>query len=350
MRASIRYFTGTGNTARAAELLREEFEAAQWQADAQELTTGRDAYAGIEGADLLVVAFPALGFCPPVALSRWIAKLPRSPKRKAAVLCVGGATFVRGLYIPGWGADAPFSAARKLARRGREIVGIAEVSYPENFTMLSNPPDDDQSEEIRRRNDPAVRGFARELVRSPDGTGPGEPPILKRSAIARLLVGIVGALFRLGGRRVLARLLVADETCTGCGYCVRACPVKAIRLRKGEVRWSLRCVACNRCVNVCPSGSIVASSAALALHLAFSVAAAAAALSVPLPQDLLPAGRGAIRALLLAAGLFAQLGPFSFLVGALARVPALEPFFRRSFMKRYRRYRAPDFRPGEERT
>jgi len=350
MKVSIRYFTGTGNTARAAALLWGEFEAAHWSAEVQEIVAGRDAYAGIEGSDLLVVAFPALGFCPPISVTRWIAKLPRAPKRKAAVLCVGGATFVRSVYVPGWGADAPFSAARKLARRGREIVGIAEVSYPENFTMLSNPPDEDQSAEIRKRNDPEVLEFARALVATFAPETPGAPPMLKRSVIARLLVGLVGALFRLGGRRVLARVLVADETCTGCGYCVRACPVKAIRLRKGEVRWSLRCVACNRCVNVCPSGSILASSAALSLHLAFSIAATAAALSVPLPPEILPAGRGAIRALLLAAGLAAQLGPFSLLVGALSRSAALAPVFRRSFMKSFRRYRAPDFRPGEKQS
>lgn len=350
MKASIRYFTGTGNTERAAAILRKEFEAARWEAEAREIAAGSDAYDSLAGADLLVVAFPALGFSPPAAVAQWISRLPRAPKRKAAVLCVGGATFLRGGYIPGWGADAPFSAARKLARRGRSIVGVAEVSYPENFTMLSNPPDEEQSAEIRRRNDPAVADFARALIRTQDGASPGALPILKRSLLARILVGAVGALFRLGGRRMLARVLKADETCTGCGYCVRACPVKAIRLRKGEVRWTLRCVACSRCVNVCPSHSIVTSTAALALHLAFSVAAAAAALSVPLSPDILSPGRGAIRALLLAAGLLVQLGPYSALVDKLSRAPALEPFFRRSFMKRYRRYRAPDFRPGEERT
>ena len=63
MKIAVRYFSGTGNTARACTLVGEEFQAALWDVDLRELKTGQDTeYEGIEGANLLFLAFPDLCF------------------------------------------------------------------------------------------------------------------------------------------------------------------------------------------------------------------------------------------------------------------------------------------------
>jgi ferredoxin/flavodoxin len=336
MKIAIRYFTGTGNTARACAIVSETFSSAGWEVDVQELRPDRTSLTDLDDADLLLAAFPVLGFSPPASVSRWLGRLPKEKGKKAAVLAVVGATVVQNRYIPGWGADAPFSAARLLGRRGWEVVGIGEVSYPDNFTQATNPPTPEQCREIRERNDPETLAYALALEEAAR-TG-NRPPMLSRSRAVRIPFALIAFLFRWSGRPILSRTFIADDGCNGCGLCARACPSKAIRLRAGRPEWSLRCVSCNRCVNVCPTGSIVTSTLAASIQLFVSVFFFAIALSVPLPKDLLPVAQAAVRMLLVAAFLLLQEGPVSLLLRRLSRTERLKPFFRSSFMKNFRRY------------
>lgn len=46
------------------------------------------------------------------------------------------------------------------------------------------------------------------------------------------------------------------ELCRSCGLCVPGCPVGALRVEGGAVRWEASlCVGCDRCIQVCPHGS-----------------------------------------------------------------------------------------------
>ncbi|MFA6507250.1 MAG: EFR1 family ferrodoxin [Treponemataceae bacterium] len=346
MKIAIRYFTGTGNTARACSIAAKEFEAAGYTVDTQELRAAMPSpYIGIEGADLLLVAFPVLGFSPPVTLLRWLARLPKQKGAKAATLAIGGATYLGDRYIPGWGADAAFSAARSLRRRGREILGIGETSYPDNFTQVTNPPTEKQCAAIRQINDPTVAKFVKKLIDHMKNSGP--KPMLKRSKKIRVPFAAIAFLFRWFGRPTLARTYVSDDSCTGCGLCARNCPARAIKLRRGRPSWNLRCVACNRCINICPSKSILTSSVALALHLLFAIFTFALALSLPLPRELLTPARAGIRILLLIAFFIVQIGPLSFLLRFLARNEKSHSLFEASFTKKFRRYKAEELKTRE---
>jgi flavodoxin len=194
MKIAIRYFTGTGNTARACAIVSETFSSAGWEVDVQELRPDRTSLTDLDDADLLLAAFPVLGFSPPASVSRWLGRLPKEKGKKAAVLAVVGATVVQNRYIPGWGADAPFSAARLLGRRGWEVVGIGEVSYPDNFTQATNPPTPEQCREIRERNDPETLAYALALEEAAR-TG-NRPPMLSRSRAVRIPFALIAFLFR----------------------------------------------------------------------------------------------------------------------------------------------------------
>ena len=48
---------------------------------------------------------------------------------------------------------------------------------------------------------------------------------------------------------------LADESCIGCGLCVKSCPAHNLELIEGRVVQKDNCTLCYRCVNLCPKQS-----------------------------------------------------------------------------------------------
>ena len=53
------------------------------------------------------------------------------------------------------------------------------------------------------------------------------------------------------------RSFSSDERCTGCGLCVKVCPVNNIKLVEGKPVWLHHCENCLACYNWCPSQAIL---------------------------------------------------------------------------------------------
>jgi electron transfer flavoprotein alpha subunit/NAD-dependent dihydropyrimidine dehydrogenase PreA subunit len=50
----------------------------------------------------------------------------------------------------------------------------------------------------------------------------------------------------------MARLLVDEEACTGCGACVEECPYGALEMKGDVVTVNEKCTFCGACIDVCP--------------------------------------------------------------------------------------------------
>ena len=48
----------------------------------------------------------------------------------------------------------------------------------------------------------------------------------------------------------------ATDACTGCGFCVEACPLNNIRLNDGKPVWGKNCTHCMACICGCPTEAI----------------------------------------------------------------------------------------------
>ena len=64
----------------------------------------------------------------------------------------------------------------------------------------------------------------------------------------------------------MAKVIINEERCKGCGLCVRACPKKIMQLSKtklnskgyhpSEVTDMSQCIACASCARTCPDAVI----------------------------------------------------------------------------------------------
>ncbi|MDP3177755.1 MAG: hypothetical protein Q8M76_07615 [Spirochaetaceae bacterium] len=157
MKARIDSFSGTGNAERAASILARELSAALWELDRR--TIGYPSHAAAAHPrmggpeipeDLLVLVCPVYAFMPPVLVKRWIRRLPRGDRGArrvpAIVLCVDG----------GGGGQAPDMACRMLARRGYRPLASTNVSYTENWTVITPPPSPEAQRKTTAAGDEAT--------------------------------------------------------------------------------------------------------------------------------------------------------------------------------------------------
>ena len=56
--------------------------------------------------------------------------------------------------------------------------------------------------------------------------------------------------------KLTAKEFYAKDSCTGCGKCVKLCPLNNIRLQDGKPVWSNSCTHCMACIGNCPTDAI----------------------------------------------------------------------------------------------
>ena len=123
-----------------------------------------------------------------------------------------------------------------LESRGQKLSYACKIRMPGNSVM--NPPEvdaellRDQKDNIRK----IIPDIENRVVQEIEGETP-EPSILEAGP-ANL------------------RGIKADETCIGCGTCVRVCPMNNIELKDGHAEIGNQCLTCLACFHWCPVEAI----------------------------------------------------------------------------------------------
>ena len=68
---------------------------------------------------------------------------------------------------------------------------------------------------------------------------------------------IVAFLYKLLGRKFLAKLFVTSDNCIGCKQCLKMCPNQAIEFRLHNPRRNGKCKGCLLCSYLCPNQAII---------------------------------------------------------------------------------------------
>jgi NAD-dependent dihydropyrimidine dehydrogenase PreA subunit len=148
-------------------------------------------------------------------------------------------------------------------------------------------------------------------------------------------------MFSFVGRRALGKIYVADDRCTSCGWCERACPAATIRMRcRGSARrlprWGWRCEACQRCINGCPEKAIQVSGLRI---VALTVAAMPWGLLAARSVTWLSFPGGGVLAWLV--GTILLTAAIDQLLRLLERLPGARRLVRMGRTRTFRRYRGP---------
>ena len=231
----IVYFSGTGNSRYAAEMLAKEL-------NDDLLDAGKEIQAGRKGnlhSDRpWVFVAPTYAWRLPRIFSDYIRDGVLSGNRDAYfVLTCGGDIGNAGAHT-----------TQLCKETSLNNKGILEVVMPENYIAMFDAPGAEESRAIVDHAKP-VLSLGAAWIRK------GMPfPNRKISPLDRLKSGIVnGAFYRFF---VKADAFYATDACIGCNACAEACPLNNISLVNGKPVWGKNCTHCMACICGCPAEAI----------------------------------------------------------------------------------------------
>ncbi len=239
-RILLRYFTGTGNSLRILTVCKDLFEADGF----------KPAIASIFDKPDPDIEYDYYGFCFPVyalglprIVRKYLLQLPAGKNSKTFLLVSLGARDEEGWSLK--------EGSNLLKKKDYNVVYSDCIVMPDNWTPFSNTPSPDEAKIILNNGEKHAEGAAMAFINRTV-----YHKKMNYDKYGRIISYLFYYSFRWIGVRNLWRLFITDEKCTGCGYCEKICPMKAIRMIDKKPSWSRLCEQCMRCYNFCPKGAI----------------------------------------------------------------------------------------------
>lgn len=219
-------FSGTGNSRYIARKLAEALQDSM--VDLNRKIKTQDVEAVQAGRDVILVA-PTYAWRIPRVVSEWLSKVElRGAERIWFVMNCGGEI----------GNAAKYN--RQLAEE--------QIVMPENYIAMFNAPGDEEAKEIVQKAEPDIA----EAIACIEA---GQCfPALRNNLYDRFMSAAVNPIFY--PIFVKANAFQVSAVCTGCGGCVKRCPMNNIELKNGKPVWGRSCTHCMACICYCPTKEI----------------------------------------------------------------------------------------------
>lgn len=232
MTVRVIFFSGTGCTAHVAGVFKREIEARGHTVQVHELRHDTSRPNG--PYDRLILCFAVHAANAPHPVMQWAARLHPVKEVPAAVISVSGG----GEVTPNLACRVAIK--RRLRCKGFRIQYEKMLTMPSNWIVATKPALAARLLEVLPgKTARIIEEFLSGTVRK-NCPGPGNR-----------LLSLFGKLETFGARFFGERIRV-NEICTGCGLCVRRCPVGNITLKNGRPVFGKDCIMCLNCIYSCP--------------------------------------------------------------------------------------------------
>lgn len=246
------YFTGTGNSHRAAQWMASTARQAGLTAQVTPINAANPA-SEIKAGALLGLLYPAHGFTAPWAILRFALALPPGRGVQAFTAMPRGALKLGRLHLPGMEGSGNYLVGLILWLKGYQLRGAIGLDMPGSWTALLPGLPPEAVTAMLARMQPRVQSFMADLLAG-------------RTRFECIIEGLLGLLllpvsfmYLIMGRFFLAKMFYASARCNGCGLCAQNCPVRGVVMKRDRPYWTFLCESCTRCMNYCPQQAVEAS-------------------------------------------------------------------------------------------
>ena len=253
-KALITYFSGTGNSFKAASLIFKELEKKGYAVHLKKVEI--DSKVVNDNYDLSIFIYPVYACRVPGIMVKYLNNLIKVKSSKAVIVSIIGNGFIslksKRIFVPGYEGQALVQAEKILRKKGYDVFLTESIGYPANVTNFVNPPTLNEQEILIKDGDEKVNALTCDIVNQ-------VRRIKKCNLIVQFMCWIFGLGYENFGRRMIGKLYVSDNSCNGCEKCKDACPANAIKMFKRKPVWNYNCEGCVKCINMCPLNAIQVS-------------------------------------------------------------------------------------------
>lgn len=231
MKNRIYYFTGTGNSMRAAQKIGSRLgncEIVSMKGNPDENPA--------EDCEVVGFIFPVYHWTMPETAAEFVKKLKINPQ--AYIFCVAMPSFVCG--------EACEALERILAEKGIKIDYGTKIYNVANYAIVYPPLPSPKV--VIPKTERKLDKIAEEITLRKKQSIPHSNPVvrLKIKGMAKYKAVVKKADY---GFKI-------KNDCVGCGLCSKVCPTGNIVIKDGRPHFSHNCAQCMACVSYCPKRAI----------------------------------------------------------------------------------------------
>ena len=231
----VLYFSGTGNSKYIAKRIAEAIQ--ENAVDLNMKIKENDTSSLQTGSDVIIVT-PTYAWRIPKIVSEWIDKTEFiGGKRIWFVMNCGSEIGNAAKY------NQELSEQKKL-----QYMGTAQILMPENYIAMFDAPKAEEAWKIVTKAEPVIKKIIAYIKAGKEFCPP------RNNLYDRFMSGPVNPIFY--KFFVKANAFKANDSCIGCGQCVKKCPLTNIQLEKERPVWGEKCTHCMACICYCPTEAI----------------------------------------------------------------------------------------------
>jgi len=229
----ILHFSGTGNSAYVAKKIAEQTGDKLLDLNAC-IKVGN--HQPVVSDKPWVIVVPTYAWQIPHVVRDWLLQTELSGAKDAYFLMTCGDSI----------GNAGEYAKKLCEEKGLSYRGMADVAMPENYITMFSAPSEDEEELIMEKARRRLKSVAETIARG--GSLTQKSPKMK----------ILSSLVNWGFYKFFVhdRGYFVKENCTGCGRCVKVCPLNDISIKEGKPVWGGSCTQCMACICGCPEEAI----------------------------------------------------------------------------------------------